>query len=689
MKIKIVQSSWTRGQISEKLNGRSDTEILNKSASVLENAIVLNQGGIAKRAGTKFLLSLNSSNSLIIPFECIFGKFLIIIDNVNYSIYNINNNTISSIATPFGAPPKEIKYAQNNNIIIFTHYGFPPYIHTQVSAGLIYNTNYTLTTLNITWAPSNDFIAGKYDSYYFSFKKVVGSGNDIVIGDIIRIGVYDTFANAQNDSSNTGTGAINSINWSNYIGGTFVAKGMTIKINSVGIYPPTGNVNFPVGEVVENSLITQLPVTTIISGRSVYIGESVFRSEHPNTCLFFQNRLWFGGTYSIPNGIWASATDRFTIFESGIYQDSSPLDFKINSLQAPIINNLIASKTLIILTDVGEFAFINILGTGAITASNINISLQSRYGASTCLPREMDNQLYYVQKGGSVIRATTFSNETNSYDAINTSITSPEIIRNPIDSCVIKNLNNDDNSFLLFVNSDGTIACLQAVKEQEIVAWSIWSTGLNGSRAFKAIASIDNRLFCITYSNFLNLHTLEEFDMNVYGDCQNAITISNGIGSVLINYNNNLVAIQLTSGASTGYMNKVVALNQATGQIIIDNTINGTGIIAFPIYFNIKTVPYHLRDLRIGDLLTTPKKLTDAFIYYYKSAGISIGTETNQQYVPLYKFDINKYNEAVPIKTEIYKINIVIDWSLLTSLIIKQEDLFPATILSIGVTLNV
>jgi hypothetical protein len=637
----------------------------------------MQQGGITKRPGTLYVNTVANGTRLI-PFKNSFGNFIIIMSNTQLTVRNIDSGVvIGPVTLAFTYPNiNEVVYAQNDTQIVFTHKDVVVQSLTMTSATGFSGPSQFSPSIQ----PCYDYKFIDYDRLWFVLRKITGA-TLIQIGDTIRIGIYSTKAEAELDTETTAGGAFSiPTGVSAYINGLFVGSGSTIYINGFSS-PGAGKVSFPTGELLENDLVDQLKDKTVISGKSVFFAQQTMSATHgyPAACAFYQGRLWLGGFRDVPNLIVASQIDKISNFESGTAKDTDPLNFKLSSDVTAKIKHIVATKTMVLLTDIGEFAFISTSGTGTITGSNVNITLQTKNGTTDCNPQELDDQLFYVQAGGSVIRGTDYNYTSNSYQSTNVSILSPEIISAPVDSGTIKNLGNDDNSYLIFINSDGSIGCLQSIQAQNIAGWSKWTTK---GRQFKSICSINNRTFCLVHNPANNITTLEEFSLTTYIDCQVVISLLNGVGTTSVAIND--ASILLNDGHLFQFTNA-----PATSFNVQDAGISGDGVCGVTIFSTMTTAPYSLRNDQIGDLLFTKKKLSDIYIYFYKSIGLNITVEDDTAVIPLLKYNTTLYNDALVPKTDIYKVDEVIDWTLLASITISQSVPYPATILSIGVTLHI
>ena len=678
-----MQSSFTKGLISEKLFARSDVNNLtSSSASVLDNFVITQSGAITKRPGTKYLRVVPNGFKLI-PFKTTYEDYLLAFDNTNIQIYRLDGTlkTTTTFYRPFtGIDINQIKYAQDNNTIIFTHNTTRPQL-------IIANgpTSFQSKLLPTTICPAYDFNDINYDDFWFTFLKTdFTPGGPVKIGDTVILGVFSSQSQAAAANTLSGGGGIN-VNIASYyessgISGIFTGAGITISFTGSAT---KNDCTFLIGQLLSTDLAKLPDFGTVISGKDSFFANPAMSTLKgwPSACAYYQGRLWLGGFSGVNNLIVGSGIDKYSNFESGTAKDTDPVSFKLSSSTPARIRNITASKTMLVFTDVGEFAFIASSGTGTITGSNINIRVQTRNGITYCDPVELDDQLFYVQAGGNVVRGTDYNSGSNSYDSKNVSIFCPEIISNPISGCAIKNLNNNDNSYMLMINPNGQIACLQSVNEQNISGWSRW---YSKGRGFRYAVSIDNRSFCLVYNVLSNITTLEEFSFDCYVDCQQSGTMINGVGTMDAPTNNIMVK------KDDGHIYRIDNPTAVSGFNVNDKNSNGPFVAGTEIESNMTTVPISLRNEQVGDLLFIPKKISDIHIYYYNTIGINVSVNsTTSNIIPVLTYDTSNYSEPLVPKSGIYEFNTVVDWKLLSTISISHIQPYPCTILSIGLEVHV
>ena len=67
--VKIIQNSFTSGEIGDYLDAREDLDIYKTGAQTIENFFVLPQGGLLKRSGFQFIDGVDSSTEADTGFD--------------------------------------------------------------------------------------------------------------------------------------------------------------------------------------------------------------------------------------------------------------------------------------------------------------------------------------------------------------------------------------------------------------------------------------------------------------------------------------------------------------------------------------------------------------------------------------------------------------------------------------------
>lgn len=201
---------------------------------------------------------------------------------------------------------------------------------------------------------------------------------------------------------------------------------------------------------------------------------------------FFKGRLWLGNVGQRPQTILGSKIGFFFDLDIGTTLADEGIDITIDDDRVNRIVNFFPGRGLQIFTTGGEFVISSNIQE-PITPSNVadQLSKQTLHGSGsssvntveqTPIPVSVDGTTVFVEVGGSVVRQFVFNETEQSFNANNISILSSEIIRQPKSMAIRKAVDNLPNDYLYLVNGDGTVAVLNSLREQDLLAWTLFKT---------------------------------------------------------------------------------------------------------------------------------------------------------------------------------------------------------------------
>jgi hypothetical protein len=500
---KFTQNNFTQGQVGPYLAGRGDTPIYKSGLETCENFLCLPQGGLTKRKGFQFV-SANPDTSTpspadsaqpmvttgfyhksrMFPFVFADGQEFIILMEPGYEsvaaklhiFYNdtriatitdgVNGNTFPIQDEDID----DVRYAQSFDYMIFVHRDIRPMELIRGST----NSDWTLTYINFDHLPQDNF---NFDTT-LTPAAVTGSGINFTLA-----------------------------------GGTY---------RWVDAAWPNGHVNMRVDVNGGKGIITSITSDTVAVVSIEYdLVDTETANGHewkidaysnlsaslgggwPRSVSFHQNRLIFGGTRDKPQTIYGSQSGDFFNFDNytrvvsstgavtGEITDTSSLQFTIASDQLNIINHVVSQQSLFIFTTDGEFD----MSGEPVTPSNALVRQQTRYGVERgrTRPVVVDNEVLFVQRGGSVVRAFVYNFNTDAYSAKNYNLVHHDILTQATTLAYVKNYDDTNNNFVFALNSDGSLSVLGVNSEYTVVGWTKWNTlGL-----FKDLCVIDDSLYTL------------------------------------------------------------------------------------------------------------------------------------------------------------------------------------------------
>ena len=208
---------------------------------------------------------------------------------------------------------------------------------------------------------------------------------------------------------------------------------------------------------------------------------------YPRAVAFYEDRLWFAGTEADPQTFWGSRTGEYEDFEGIADRADSSVTFTLASEDINAIEWLAGDQQLLIGTRGGEFIASGTRETEAITASNITVRRQSKYGVKPGVqPRFVDSALLFVQRAGERLHQLSYSNDSNRYIGPDVTALSDDILR---PSAAELAYQSSPFRQLWVRLTDGNLATLTYVSDQDVLGWAQLEIGGTGVEV-ESLASI-------------------------------------------------------------------------------------------------------------------------------------------------------------------------------------------------------
>lgn len=684
----VLQSSFQFGEVSPLLNAQISSPIYYKSARRLRNVLVLPQGGVKKRFGLEFIYDLGTALDYTEIktkwFEHSDGKlYFLVFQALTIKIFYEGALVATKVSTYTGSEVGQLSLAQTGDYMVIAEGNHSPAILSRTAHPVSWNLDPTPTFQN---SPTYDFLRN-YSAYYFwvglndANIPAILTETSNVTGETVYLYTYSV------GSYPPAPG--NRVNYfqSNGIGGLFFGFGGVLKIESLGsnecavckiITPFTINIRtFSVKD--GGNRINSIPGT-----EAVYT-QPAFSDTYgwPKKVGFFQNRIWFGNTSSLPAGLWGSSFNGFSSttfnFDESETLDTNAVSTILTADDKPvIIRDIIAYKTLIILTNIGVFST-PLFTDQPVTPSNVAFVNRQTSDASNNVPAVvLDNEVIFAIRGGNRIKNITVSSQGYNYQTNTISTLAPHLIDQPVSMDTYENSSIDDGNWLFLVNSGtnfpGTLAIYQSVPEQEITAWTL-STTKSGDY-FREVASHDDTVYFLverTYNGATHMH-MESLNFSMYTD--NTYTFTSVSPTTAITGATNL------AGETVWLI--------VDGIFVGDVTVNASGAATSPVEgetfelgleFNplVRPMPLNI-PTRIGSSLYLPKTINIVYVDYYESSCI----EVNGNLIPPFTSGTSNFDEAPPLVTGFSKVEPFNGWDPRQNIDITQSVPLPFTIIGIG-----
>jgi hypothetical protein len=681
----IRQTMFKTGEVDQTTWKRTDVEEYITAAQSLLNCEVGTTGLVKKRKGTKKELNATGyaqAGSRMYEFvDKNQNYFLLISANGAFHVFDAPTNRsqvitgrgtnvvtgrgknvvvraneftfIQTITTPYMTSDlDEIDYTEDSDSLVISHPRFAPArIYISSYAPLTFTFQY----LDIYPLPSYDFQTINYNAFTVSLS---------VAGSVLTYAIT-------NPAGATGFTTA-------WIGGSIIGGGAT-DVDPIGYAIITNVVN--VGNTTTFTATVQIPFKTVgfaTQGSQYSIRQPSWSTAlgWPAKVLFYQNRLWFARTSTLPETVFGSKVNAPINFDVGTGKDTDAIVYTLGVTNSGAINWLNGGKQLEILCQNIEFACPQDQNS-ALTPGTFTVKQQSSYGSSGRLkPISYINDSYFSAKTGKAFINYHFNGVGLTYSSTNISAASAHLVKNPSNRALLRGSDNSQDNFVYFLNpDDDTITAFQFASEYKLAALTpiVFEDDID----LIDITTVDNTVYILKYYDLTDQFIVESF--------------TEAFPSTFVKIDSAEEADMQTSGLITGldrfngYVVQVIYQNQdfgeytvSSGQIIVNNPdeIADTVIVGQLFDVDIETM-YVFAGQAASPLM---KNISRIYVDYYQS----LDFEINGNLVPYQNFADIQAGLPLQPQTDTAIISPVNGWSRFETISITQSSPFDLQILAIA-----
>ena len=548
-----IQSNFTAGEFDPLLRGRVDLEQYFAAADELTNFLCLPQGPIERRPGLEYIDTIPSAAApqngvRLVNFEfSTTQQYVFLFSNDRLFIYklgvlqtNINgsgNDYLDLSSTGISSTNlSELYFSQSADTMIITQEDMNPVSITRGGN----HTTWTAANISFGYNPQHGFslttttgtsVLG-HTNYFLEPSATEGT---------IRLTAKSSILNPPT------TVAI------------FTSSDATYEKQYINI-EPHGRVRIlkkVSTSVLEGFVEVPLASTENIVGADFELEsgyEDVFSSTRgfPRSSTFHEGRLFFGGTKSLPSTIFGSVVGDFFNFDPGQQLADEAIEATLNTDQVNAITAILSNRDLLIFTTGGEF-FVPQGNLDPIQPTNIVFKSTTRVGAKQIKPLATENATYFIQRQGKQLREYLFADSDVNYKSINFSLFSSHLLNDPVDMTLRRQVNTNDSDKIIIINSDGTIACYPFLRDQKVVAPSLWNTA--GS-------------FLSTCVDFDEIYVVVKRPASNFASCTITVTDYANIS------NNSPIILQQPDGTESTFT--AVTGTAGSGEFVVETSNNAT-----------------------------------------------------------------------------------------------------------------
>ncbi len=677
----LMQSDFKFGEISPLLFARTASPIYGNGAKRLRNCLVLPQGGATKRFGLKYIANLTTIDSDYTHYYPFFfthedgSKYQLLFTPLAISIFYGDALVATVVTTYTAADILILDVAQSNSLVFITCRGKSPAILSRVTAHATWSLNATPTFIN---QPTYDF-AQNYDTFTFV---VYLSGTATIVTpatNLLGVAIKLTSSTAMFTAD--------------HVGGLYFGAGGTIRMNQLLDASNMGGHIIKVFDDKSQMLDVAAAARNILGSQSV-VTEKMFSTARgwPEKVCFFQNRLWFGRTTSLPGVLCGSNYNGFSSgrmnFDDSRTLDTSAVSTVLYGRRNTTINHILSYKSLIIFTTSGIYS--TTLDTfEPITPLNINfVNLQTGDTSNEVLPDILENNCVFYDRGGNRVKTLIITDDGKSYQAGTLNILAPHLIDEPFSTAVFDNSTDIDGSYLFVINNAGVVkgmlASYNLIVEQGITAWTLQNTGINpATEGFRHVISDGEDVYFITQRTINGSSKLymERLNFGYQTDCTIPFTQASSKTITGLSALEGLVVdvIAGTSDATMGYCGSFLV---TSGNVVINSAVT-QGYVGIRFTPLIGTLPL-LVPTEVGTNVFRPKHIKSLYVDFFESLNITV----NNTKLSYFNLNSELMDVSLVPQTDYEEVEPMSGWDPRTEIVISQDAPQPFTIIGIGMNIE-
>tara|TARA_R110000787_G_scaffold19111_3_gene57750 strand:+ start:387 stop:2981 length:2595 start_codon:yes stop_codon:yes gene_type:complete len=517
-------TNFTAGELSPRLDGRTDLSKYLNGVKKMENLIVHPHGGASRRPGTKFVREVKNSahNCRLIPFEFnVTQAYILEFGNEYFRIHKDGGTVVDGssdpieVTTPYGEDElADLKFTQSADVMYLVHPLFAPRKITRTShtawsiaevafeRGPMQDDNTGTVTflasgrtgnVNVT-ASSSTFVStdvGRLIKVHDGVTKITSLTSATVVATTVQENAdgrselmpsYTAATISAHEGDPSSTGLEHNDRYQD-TAGQFIAEGFKEgqKITVTGF--TTGNNNNSsaiIVKVTEDTLLLapSADVTDEAAGDSVTIAGDLTASTEwalgafsgttgfPSAVAFYEQRLVFASTTAQPQTLFFSVGGSFEDFNGGV-NDTDALTYTLGSNQVNIIRYLQAGRVLLVGTSGGEFV-VSSSEQAPLSPTNASVKRQATYGSANIQPVQVANTTLFIQRAKRKLRELIFDLNTDSYQAPDLTILAEHITEGGIKEMALQ---QEPDNIVWCVRIDGKLVGMTYRREENVIAW--------------------------------------------------------------------------------------------------------------------------------------------------------------------------------------------------------------------------
>lgn len=667
-------SSFTAGEISPRLEGRTDLEKYSQGLSDLTNMVVMPHGGVTRRPGTEFLgqCAASASEVRLIPFQFkTSDTYILEFSNLKMRVYRNGQQVLSSTSLPITAA------AQDGNRFKITSSSSPLTAFGSGGQEIFISGVGGMTELN-------------------NRNYTVGGSPQPTSTQFVLEDLFGSVINGSNFTSYTSGGTVTEIYEKTTPYGSAFLQDLRFAQSADTMY--ICHPSFAVRTLTRSDHNNWTFATVSFTENSTPTLSSA--NNYPSVVTFFEQRLVFGNTNNNPQTLWFSKNGDYDNFTTGTGDDNA-LIYTIASNQVNAIRSLSATRVLTVGTSGGEYVLTS-TNDGPVTPTTTLIRKYSNYGSAAVDPVQVADVTLFVQRGGRKLREFKFVGDVNTggYQAPDMTILAEHLTKGGITQLAFQ---QEPDSIIWALRPDGTLMGLTYRREEDVVAWHkhvIGGTFSGGQAVVEQIATLptdsgEDELYMVV-KRTINSVTRKYVERLRPFDFSSVSTSANFVDSGL-----------QYSGSSTTTLSGINHLRGQNVSVLANGATHPDATISTDATVNAVTLNYAVTTAAMGlpytSSMTTlrveagsvdgtsqgkPKRIHGITLRLFETVGIEVGNDaSNVDRIPFRDSSMDM-DTAVPLFTGDKDIEFRGGFEDDDRIYIQQDQPLPMTVLAFYPRLN-
>lgn len=685
--IRAYQPAFTAGVLSPALHARVDLAKFATGLKQGRNIFIHAHGGASNRPGLQFINEVKDSTrkARLIPFQFNTSQsYILEFGHNTMRVYRNGGLVLSGglpyeIATPWGQNlVEQIVFAQEADVMYLVTTSTAPRKLSRLA-----DDNWTLTT--VTFAPQ---VAAPGAPTVTKPGDTNGQPGYVATVYRYKVAAVSDTTGEESLPSPSGqvtndlsiAGGINRVAWSAVAG----AGRYIVYKEDNGVYGYIGGTS---GLQFDDENIAPDLADTPQTARNPFNAAG----NYPRCVSFVEQRLVFASTSTDPQAVWMSQSANYENF--GYSQPSKASDavtFRIKARQVNEIRSILSVKAMMLLTSAAEWLVSGGSQSDAISPSAIKIDNQGYRGSSNVQPIVVGNTILFSQARGGVVRDFSYEFANDAYTGKDLTILARHFFEN-------KNIKAWDyaqapHSVVWVVLDDGTMVSLTYMREHEVWAWTSHDSagGIFEDVAVIAEGNEDVPYFLVrrniggVWKRYIErLHTRVTTDVSDAFFVDSGLTYSGAPATVIsgLGHLEGKPVVALADG------NVVRGLTVAGGSVTLQNAASKVHV-GLSYEALMQTLGLDLGQVQgLGTVQGRMKSVAEVTLRVENTRGIFVGpyddTRDGKHLVEYRQRSTEAWNEAIRLYTGDIRITPPWDWNTEGSMIVKQFDPLPMTILAI------